>query len=73
MLWALVMLSGFSTVATSATVRAVRAAGLTGGRDAKQRPMFAVAVPRALDKSLRVLLEELEGDHVANQEENEGQ
>ena len=62
----LILLSGFSTVATSATVRAVRALGLTGGsKDVS--PMFAVAVPKALDKPLSVLIEEIEGDHLANQ------
>ena len=68
----LVLLSGFSTVATSATVRAVRALGLTGGATGDARPMFAVAVPNALDKSLRVLIEEIEGDHLANQNLNQG-
>ena len=61
----LVLLSGFSSVATSATVRAVRELGLTGGSD-DVRPMFAVAVPNALDKPLAVLIEEIEGDHLAN-------
>ena len=65
----LVMLSGFSTVATSATVRAIRSLGVTGGADGTCRPMFAVAVPNALDKSLKILLEEIEGDHLANQQE----
>ena len=61
----LVLLSGFSTTATSATVRAVRGLGLTGGSEQRQ-PMFAVAVPNALDKSFGLLLEEIEGDHLAN-------
>ena len=43
----LVLLSGFSTTATSATVRALRASGLTGGA-LDRPPMFAVAVPNAL-------------------------
>ena len=30
------------------------------------RPMFAAVVPNALDKSLRILVDELEGDHAAN-------
>ena len=38
------------------------AAGNEGG----SKPMFAVAVPNALEKPLRVLYDELEGDHVAN-------
>lgn len=62
----LVLLSGFNTVQTSATVRAVRALELRGGLDAQQRPMFAVAVPNALSKTLRVLIDELEGDHREN-------
>lgn len=61
----LVLLSGFNTVATSAAVRAVRALGLEGGTE-QVRPMFAAAVPRALDKRLTVLMEELEGDHKGN-------
>ena len=60
----LILLSGFTTTATSATVRAVRALGLTGGRD-DARPMFAVAVPNALDKSFGLLIEEIKGDHLA--------
>ena len=31
-----------------------------------RKPMFAAAVPKALDKPLSVLCEELEGDHLAN-------
>ena len=58
----LVMLSGFNTVQTSAAVRAVGALGLFE----KARPMFAAVVPNALDKSLRILVDELEGDHEAN-------
>ena len=65
----LVMLSGFSSVGTSAAVRALGSLGLTGGTD-RTRPMFAVAVPRALDKPLSVLLEEIEGDHMANRKES---
>ena len=61
----LVMLSGFNTVQTSAAVRAVGALGLSGG-SAAARPMFAAVVPNALDKSLRILVDELEGDHAAN-------
>ena len=64
----LILLSGFSTVATSATVRALRSIGLRGGSDGSRRPMFAVVVPNALDKPLTVLIDELEGDHMANQE-----
>ena len=64
----LVLLSGFSTVATSATVRAVRALGLTGGQSGEERPMFAVAVPNALDKPLSVLIDEISGDHLANRQ-----
>ena len=66
----LVMLSGFSTVATSATVRAIRSLGLTGGED-DSTPMFAVAVPNALDKSLKVLIDEISGDHLANKAKNQ--
>jgi len=62
----LVLLSGFSTVQTSATVKAVSALGLRGGQD-EMRPMFAVAVPKSLDKRLGVLCEELESDHYENQ------
>ena len=61
----LVMFSGFSTTATSAAVRAIRSTGLTGG-SFDRPPMMAVAVPKALDKSLSRLLEEIEGDHLAN-------
>lgn len=60
----LILLSGFNTVQASATVRAVRALELRG-EDATQL-MFAVAVPKALSKTLRVLIDELEGDHLAN-------
>ena len=60
----LVLLSGFSTTATSVTVRSIRALGLTGGSDDVQ-PMFAVAVPNALDKSFGLLIDEIEGDHRA--------
>ena len=59
----LVLLSGFSTVAVSATVRALRGLELTGGQNVG--PMFAVAVPNALDKSFGMLSEEIEGDHLA--------
>jgi hypothetical protein len=62
----LVLLSGFSTIATSAVVKAVRQLGLTGGQDGLQRPMFAAAVPKALPKPLSTLLGELEGDHFEN-------
>ena len=62
----LVMLSGFNTVQTSAIVRACRALDLRGGLDDKRPPMFAVAVPNALDKTLMVLIDELEGDNRAN-------
>jgi hypothetical protein len=62
----LVLLSGFNTVQTSATVRAVRALDLRGGLDNRQKPMLAVAVPNALDKTLRILIEELEGDQREN-------
>lgn len=55
----LILLSGFNTVQASATVRAVRALELRG-------VAFAVAVPKALSKTLRVLIDELEGDHLAN-------
>ena len=61
----LVLLSGFSTVVTSAAVRAIGRLGLRGGSD-NVRPMFAAAVPNALDKPWTMLLEELEGDHLAN-------
>jgi hypothetical protein len=67
----LVLLSGFSPVAVSATVRALRALSLQGG-SGRQRPMFAAAVPNALNKPLSVLLDEMEGDHTANTERNEG-
>ena len=60
----LVLFSGFSTVQTTATMRAVSALGLRGGHD-EMRPMFAVAVPRSLGKRLGVLCEELESDHYA--------
>ena len=60
----LVLLSGFSTTAVSATVRALRGLELTGGADGV-RPMFAVAVPNALDKSFGLLIDEIEGDHLA--------
>ena len=60
----LVLLSGFSTTAVSATVRALRGLELTGGVDGV-RPMFAVAVPNALDKSFGLLIDEIEGDHLA--------
>ena len=61
----LVMLSGFSTVSTSGVVRALRSLNLCGGVEHKP-PIFAVAVPNALDKTLRVLIDELDGDHRAN-------
>ena len=63
----LILLSGFNTVQTSLTVRSLSAMGLVGGTE-RTRPMFAAAVPRALDKTLRVLCDELEGDHKANQQ-----
>uniref|UniRef100_A0A7S0Q258 Uncharacterized protein n=1 Tax=Coccolithus braarudii TaxID=221442 RepID=A0A7S0Q258_9EUKA len=61
----LILLSGFNTVQTSLTVRILSALNLIGGTFST-RPMFAAAVPRSLDKSLRLLCDELEGDHVAN-------
>ena len=64
----LVLLSGFSTTQTSATVRALRALDLRGGEDGAQKPMFAVVVPNALTKTLRVLIDEIDGDHRANSE-----
>ena len=63
----LVLLSGFSTVQTSLAVRRLRALGLVGGASGREPPMFAVAVPNSLDKSLRMLCEEIEGDHRARQ------
>ena len=60
----LVLLSGFPSVAVSATVRALRGLELTGGGE-NVRPMFAVAVPNALDKSFSMLIDEIEGDHIA--------
>ena len=63
----LVLLSGFSTTQTSAMVRALRGTGLRGGEGGQRSPMFAVAVPNALSKTLRVLIDELEGDHLANE------
>lgn len=65
----LIMLSGFAPVATSATVRALRSLGLRGGTSGV-RPMFAVAVPNALSKTLEILIDEIEGDHLANAERN---
>lgn len=62
----LVMMSGFSSVQTSATVRAISALGLRGTYFPEVRPIFAVAVPRSLQKPLRELFLELEGDHAAN-------
>merc|ERR1712224_387212 len=62
----LVMFSGFNTVQTSATVRAVRALNLRGGLDDQQRLMLAVVVPNAMNKTLHVLIGELEGDHREN-------
>ena len=65
----LVLLSGFSTTATSATVRALRNLGLSGGSDDKA-PMFAVAVPNALNKPLSVLIDEIQGDALANRDDS---
>lgn len=62
----LVLMCGFSTVQTSATVAAIRQIGLSGGCDEPERPMFAVVVPNALEKRLGALCQELEGDHFAN-------
>lgn len=64
----LVLLSGFSTVAVSSTVRSLRALELRGGKG-QSKPMFAVVVPNALDKSLKVLIDEIEGDHLMNSEQ----
>ena len=61
-----VLMSGFSTVQTSATVAAIRQIGLSGGYDEPERPMFAVVVPNALEKRLGALCQELEADHFAN-------
>lgn len=65
----LVLLSGFSPIQTSAAVRALGGLGLRGGT-ASSRPVFAAAVPKALDKPLLQLREELEGDFWANQPED---
>ena len=62
----LVLLSGFSTVQTSSTVRAIRALDLRGGDESQKLPMLSVVVPNALGKTLRVLIDELEGDHFEN-------
>jgi hypothetical protein len=59
----LVLFSGFSTVQTTAAVRAIRAAVHL---PQNERIMFAVAVPNALDKPVRMLCDELKGDHEAN-------
>ena len=59
----LILFSGFNTVQTSAAVKAIRALDLRGGRANKEQPMLAVAVPNALDKTLRMLITELQGDH----------
>lgn len=61
----LILLSGFSAVQTSATVRAIGSLGLRAGAPPGVRPMFAAAVPNALDKTLRALCDEIEGDHLA--------
>ena len=66
----LILLSGFSTVQTSATVRAIGSLGLRGGAPPGARPMFAAAVPKSLDKSLAALCDEIEGDHLARAENN---
>jgi len=60
----LILLSGFSTVQTSATVCAIGSLGLLGGAPPGVRPMFAAAVPNSLDKTLRALCDEIEGDHL---------
>jgi len=60
----LILLSGFSAVQTSATVRAIGSLGLRGGAPPGTRPMFAAAVPKSLDKTLRALCDEIEGDHL---------
>jgi hypothetical protein len=65
----LVLLSGFSATQTSAMVRALRAADLLGGEGGKQRPMFAAVVPNALTKTLRMLIDEIDGDRRANAEQ----
>ena len=78
----LVLLSGFSPVQTSLAVRQIRSLGLQGRSQPERfrwpwesddaddagwvAPMFAAAVPKALDKPLSVLCEELEGDQQAN-------
>ena len=61
----LVIFSGLNSVELSATLRVVSPALRAQRPPDAPRPMFATAVPRALDKRLSVLCEEIEGDHAA--------
>uniref|UniRef100_A0A7S2F3B5 Uncharacterized protein n=1 Tax=Octactis speculum TaxID=3111310 RepID=A0A7S2F3B5_9STRA len=58
----LFLLSGFSADQTSTTLQAISTLSLKGGSETVG-PMFAAAVPSALDKPLLQLLNELEGEY----------
>jgi hypothetical protein len=63
----LVLISGLTPVQVSGCVKAIVGSGIKGGvPGAEAAPMCAIAVPKALDKSMAQLIDELCGDHMAN-------
>eukprot|EP00290_Baffinella_frigidus_P006474 CAMPEP_0180139650 /NCGR_PEP_ID=MMETSP0986-20121125/13686_1 /TAXON_ID=697907 /ORGANISM="non described non described, Strain CCMP2293" /LENGTH=187 /DNA_ID=CAMNT_0022081847 /DNA_START=13 /DNA_END=577 /DNA_ORIENTATION=- len=63
----LVLMSGLTPVQVSGCVKAIIASGIKGGiLGLEATPMCAIAVPKAMDKTMGQLIEELCGDHMAN-------
>jgi len=63
----LVLLSGFTPLQCSATIKAITNSGIRGGKNgAMNQPMCAVAVPKAMSKTVSQLVEEIEGDALVN-------
>ncbi|EKX52226.1 hypothetical protein GUITHDRAFT_161344, partial [Guillardia theta CCMP2712] len=64
----MIMISGLNPIQVSACVKAIVASGIKGGIPGGtfHTPMCALVVPKAMDKSMVQLLDEVEGDHLAN-------
>jgi len=63
----LVLFSGFLPLQVSGLIKAIVGSGIRGGMPGMEvPPMCAIAVPKAMDKTLLQLCEEIEGDHLAN-------
>jgi hypothetical protein len=62
-----VLFSGFLPLQVSGLIKAIVGSGIRGGEPGMAvPPMCAIAVPKAMDKTIRQLCDEIEGDHLAN-------